>query len=149
MKYTIRPAKLSDIGYLINLLEILFKIEDDFKFNPEHHKYALTQIINHADCCCMVATNEDALVIGMCCAQWAYSTASGKKSAWLEDFILLPEYRRKKIGTHLLNKTIEWCDEQGCNRIQLAYDIKNSHAIKFYQQQKFTSTQLGIFTQNL
>ena len=147
--YSTRQAKLSDLETLINLLEMLFSIEEDFTFNPANHKKALTNIINHSDCCCMVAIDVNNEVIGMCCAQWVYSTASGQKSAWLEDLIINHQYQGYGIGKQLIETVQTWAIEQGCNRIQLAYDLANQPAIKFYEKGKFNHTQLGIFTKNL
>ncbi|WP_040725500.1 GNAT family N-acetyltransferase [Thiomicrorhabdus sp. Kp2] len=147
--YSTRQAKLSDLASLINLLEILFSIEEDFEFNPSHHKKALTNIITNIDCCCMVATNTEKEVIGMCCAQWVYSTASGQKSAWLEDMVIAPQHQNRGIGKQLIEATQNWALKQGCNRIQLVYDLANQPAIEFYKKGNFNQTQLGVFSKPL
>ena len=148
IKHSIRPAQLSDLESLVSLLEMLFSIEEDFTFNPTNHKKALANIISHPDCCCMVAIDINHKVIGMCCAQWVYSTASGQKSAWLEDLIITHQHRGNGIGKQLIETVKTWAIEQGCNRIQLAYDLANQSAIEFYEKEYFNHTQLGIFTKS-
>lgn len=142
----IRAAELTDIDAMTGLLRLLFEIEADFEFNPAKHQLAFNDIINDKHCAAFVAINTQQQVIGMCLAQWVISTATGKKSAWVEDMIIHPEYRRKGIGQNLIHVIQKWARLQGCNRMQLAYDIHNQPAIEFYQNLDFNPTQLGIFT---
>jgi len=145
----IRAAKSQDTADMIGLLKHLFEIEADFEFNPAKHYSGLTEIINSPDCCAIVAINEHQTIVGMCMAQCVISTATGKKSAWLEDLIVTPSYRGEGIGKHLVKHTQEWAEQQGCNRIQLVYDLENYPAIEFYKNQDFKQTQLGVFSKKI
>ncbi|QKI90148.1 GNAT family N-acetyltransferase [Thiomicrorhabdus xiamenensis] len=145
MSISIQHAQRQNIAQMTELLRILFSIEADFEFAPEKHRSALQKIIEQPDCGALVALDGDEL-IGMCTAQWVYSTATGQKSAWIEDVIVHPEYQGKGIGTQLMNALKEWCRENGCNRMQLVYDLENRPAIDFYRNQGFTNTRLGVFS---
>jgi len=144
-----RQAKLCDINEMTSLLKLLFEIEADFEFDSKKHQQALSSIIKNKHCGAFVAVNNQQKVIGMCSVQWVISSATGKKSAWAEDMVVTPEYQGSGIGQALITAVEEWAVNQGCNRIQLVYDIHNQPAISFYKKQKFNSTQLSVFSKNL
>lgn len=142
----IRDATLADLPAMVGLLEQLFTIEADFQFDAEKHQAAFKEIIKDTHCGCKVAENNQGKVIGMCTAQWVYSTATGNKSAWMEDLVVEEGYRGQKVGEQLLEHITQWCKTQGCGRLQLVYDLNNAPAIGFYQKHQFNKTQLGVFT---
>ncbi|WP_028486047.1 GNAT family N-acetyltransferase [Thiomicrorhabdus chilensis] len=145
----IRDANSSDLNAMTDLLKQLFSIEADFEFDAQKHQTALAHIIQSVDCVCKVATNEQDRVIGMGTAQWVYSTATGNKSAWIEDLVIDQKYRSQGIGQQLLNQIIECCQKAGCSRAQLVYDLENEAAIEFYRKQAFNQTRLGVFSKSL
>ncbi|MBF6057984.1 MULTISPECIES: GNAT family N-acetyltransferase [Thiomicrorhabdus] len=145
MTILIQPAQPQDISPMVELLRILFAIEVDFNFDPVKHRTAFEHIVADENCGALLALSEDK-VIGMCTAQWVYSTATGQKSAWIEDVIVHPDFQGKGVGHLLMEAITQWCRNNGCNRMQLAYDLQNQAAIHFYLKQEFTKTQLGIFS---
>jgi RimJ/RimL family protein N-acetyltransferase len=134
---------------MVRLLEQLFAIEDDFKFNAQKHRLAFIEIIKDSHCGCKVAENKQGNVIGMCSAQWVYSTSTGNKSAWVEDLVVEEAFRGHQIGEELLTRMTQWCKDQGCGRVQLAYDVENKPAITFYEKHHFSKMRLGVFTKLL
>lgn len=144
-KIVIKQAELKHKKDLILLLETLFSIEADFDFNPLKHEAALDKIIQTPESICLIAEYNDQ-AIAMCTAQWVYSTATGKKSAWIEDVVVAPDFQRQGIGKLLLQELLKQCLSLGCNRVQLAYDTTNDGAIEFYEKQGFHKTQLGVFS---
>ena len=145
----IRAAEYRDIPDMIQLLKQLFEIEVDFNFSPDKHRAGLSAIIQDNNCGAFVAENDNKNIVGMCMAQWVISTATGQKSAWMEDLIVTHEYRGKGIGNQLIESIQTWAIAQGCNRIQLVYDLANQPAITFYEKAKFNHTQLGVFSKPL
>ncbi|WP_319380158.1 GNAT family N-acetyltransferase [Thiomicrorhabdus sp.] len=145
MPIFIQPARPEDIPSMVELLKVLFAIEADFSFDPVKHRNAFAHIVASSDCSAMLAV-EDGKVIGMCTAQWVYSTATGQKSAWIEDVVVHPQCQGKGVGKRLMSAITQWCQNQGCNRLQLVYDLQNDAAIHFYRKQGFSETRLGVFT---
>ena len=145
----IRDGNLQDLPSMIALLEQLFSIEEDFIFDAKKHQTALNHIIKEPNCGCKVAENTQGEVIGMCTAQWVYSTATGNKSAWMEDLVVAQAQRQQQVGQQLLQHITQWAQQQGCGRIQLVYDLNNTPAINFYQKHRFNQTQLGVFSKPL
>lgn len=142
----IRDANLNDLLDMTALLKQLFDIEEDFEFDPKKHQMALRHIINDPHCGCKVAEKQNGKVIGMCTAQWVYSTATGNQSAWIEDLVVSESQRNQKVGQQLLKHITQWAQQQGCGRIQLVYDLNNRPAINFYQKHDFNKSQLGVFS---
>lgn len=145
MQTIIQPAKIQHLDELVALLKLLFSKEADFDFAPVKHTKALKQIIEDEHCGCYVAL-QNRKVIGMCTAQWVFSTATGEKSAWLEDLVVTDQSQGQGIGKKLLTAIEDWATQQGCNRVQLVYDLHNQPAISFYQKRGFQTTQLGVFS---
>ncbi|WP_130536658.1 GNAT family N-acetyltransferase [Thiomicrorhabdus indica] len=145
MNIKIRPAETNDIADMVNLLKLLFSIEADFNFSSINTAQGLKEIINDDNRYALVACSGDK-IIGMCTAQWVYSTATGGKSAWVEDVVIHSDFRKKGIGKSMMAELQKWCVKNGCNRIQLVYDLDNHSAIEFYQSQDFLNTRLGVFS---
>ncbi|WP_321324007.1 GNAT family N-acetyltransferase [Thiomicrorhabdus sp.] len=145
----IRPAECKDIPDMIQLLKVLFEIEVDFEFSPEKHHAGLSAVIQDQNCGAFVALSDNEKLVGMCTAQWVISTATGQKSAWMEDLIVANKYRGNGVGHQLIEAIQRWAIEQGCNRIQLVYDLANQPAIEFYEKRNFNHTKLGVFTKPL
>jgi len=62
-----------------------------------------------------------------------YITEKDKKSGWLGWFGILPEYRRKKLGSIALEMFFEECIENGCTHARLYTDLEDNYAtIQFY-----------------
>ena len=54
----------------------------------------------------------------------------------LKDFLLYKEYRRKGIGTRLMEEMLEILRDQGYKRVSLAVQ-KANYAVKMYQKTGF------------
>lgn len=135
-------AKQSDIADLVNLLSVLFNIEEDFKPDASKQTAGLVLLLNSQAGSIQVARNAAGKVIGMVTAQLVISTAQGAASAWVEDMVIDVNYRRLGIGKTLLQNTLAWAKQNGATRAQLLVDTANADAINYYQQLDWESTQL-------
>ncbi len=129
----IRKAIIDDIDQLVNLLEELFSLEDDYVFDREKQTKGLQMLIN-SDTGCIFTAESGGKVIGMCSIQTVISTAQGSLSGWVEDVIISKKYRGKGTGSTLLNFAQNWAKENGITRLQLLADTENSQAIDFYMK---------------
>jgi GNAT superfamily N-acetyltransferase len=136
-------ARHEDIPDLVQLLDELFSIEQDF--TPNHVKQAQgleLLIANPSRANIKVARNAQGKVIGMVSAQFVISTAQGAPSAWVEDMVVSTEYRGAGIGKLLLESTLAWAKENGATRAQLLVDISNEPALGYYSHLGWQSTSL-------
>jgi GNAT superfamily N-acetyltransferase len=63
-----------------------------------------------------------------------YSTFLGRPGIYLEDLFVLPEWRRRGLGTQLLGRIAHTAVERGYGRLEWAVLDWNESAIKFYKK---------------
>lgn len=138
----IRRAMVSDIDSMVNLLRLLFSIEEDFTFDESRHRAGLDMMLKDEDeRCLMVAELNDA-VAGMCSAQLLVSTAEGGLAALIEDLVVDERYHSQRIGSTLLSAVESWALSKGAARLELLADRNNAKALEFYQKRGWRRTQL-------
>ena len=141
--YAIQAARREDIPALINLLDVLFTIEQDFTPNHAAQQQGLELLLQQTDMAYIaVAKNAEGKVIGMASAQLVVSTAEGAFSAWIEDVVIDEDYRQSGIGSALLANALNWAAAQGATRAQLLADLGNPPALAFYQRIGWKITRL-------
>ncbi len=134
-------ANRQDINDMLLLLQQLFGIEEDFKFDAARQRRGLELLLDSANAVIMVA-KENHAVIGMGTAQLVISTAEGGFSLLIEDVAVMPSRQKRGIGSKLLQALGDWGAERGAGRMQLLADKTNSPALDFYQKQGWQQTQL-------
>lgn len=139
--YRIRPAEKQDIPQLVFLLQQLFEIEKDFRFDSEFHSYGLALLLESDSGCVLTATHEDKL-IGMCTLQWIVSTAEGGYSGWIEDLVVHTSFRNMGVGAALLRAVEEEALKRDLVRLQLLFDESNFSAYQFYSARKWQGTRM-------
>lgn len=139
----IRRATVADIDAMTGLLQVLFRIEADFRCDPDRQRRGLRMFIDGcgkhraalvADC--------GAQPVGMATAQLVISTAQGGRSAWVEDMVVDAGWRRQGIGSRLLSAVADWAAAAGAMRIQLLADKGNDPALAFYRNRRWQFTRL-------
>ena len=83
----------------------------------------------------------------MVSAQLVISTAMGAPSAWIEDMVVLEEFRGRGVGKALLEKAGEWSKSKGAKRVQLVADADNISALEFYKHLDWQPTRLFTWRQ--
>ena len=63
-----------------------------------------------------------------------YSTFLGRAGIYLEDLFVLPEWRRRGLGTRLLRTIANIAVERGCGRLEWSVLDWNAPAIAFYKK---------------
>jgi GNAT superfamily N-acetyltransferase len=146
--YKIGPAQAGDIPTLVDLLNDLFGVELDFTSDTSRQARGLESLIAEAGksdrLMLAVARDEQGAVIAMGSAQLVISTAEGASSAWLEDIVVHPDYRRQGIGKQLLEHLVIWAKTRGATRAQLVTDKDNAGADLFYSEMGWQATQLAV-----
>jgi GNAT superfamily N-acetyltransferase len=143
MTISIEKAGAGDIDALVELLSILFSIEQDFVPNESAQRSGLQLLLaGSGQGQIFVARHRDAGIVGMVSAQFVISTAIGAPSAWIEDMVVLDQYRGQGVGKALLDKATEWALARGAKRIQLLADADNDSALGFYRHLDWQPTRL-------
>ena len=132
----------SDISELIALLKSLFEQEEEFEPNPEAQRKALSKIILDPKIGIILVAKDDEKILGMINLLFTESTALGSKVAILEDMVVLPKSRSEDVGSKLMDYAISEAKKEGCKRITLLTDIKNTKAQSFYQKKGFVKSKM-------
>ena len=138
----IKKAKNSDINKLVEILKELFSIEEDFSFNEKLQYRGLEMMLKDQDNCCIMVAEQDGKIVGMSTIQVLISTAEGGKVGLIEDVVVKESYRRKKIGSKLLEAIMDWANLKNLLRIQLLADKNNKSGLEFYEKLKWKKTKL-------
>lgn len=138
-------AKPADLPGLVQLLNTLFSIEQDFQPDIEKQLAGLTLILNNPlTAVIKVARNHAGEVVGMVSAQLVISTSQGTPSAWIEDMVISESYRVQGIGRLLLNTALDWAKQKGASRAQLLVDLDNEPALGYYNHLGWESSRMGM-----
>ena len=138
----IRAASESDLDAMVGLIERLFTLEPDFRFDAGRARHGLDLLLAREDAAALWVAELDGQVIGMCSAQIVISTAEGGLAAWVEDVVVRPELRGAGIGRRLLAAVSAWAMRRGISRLQLLADAENAIALGFYRRLDWQTTRL-------
>ena len=114
----LRRAEEDDIPFMVELLHLLFSIEEDFSFDAKKQAHALGLLLQSSSACLLIAdlAGEKA---GMASGQLIISTAEGKAAVVVEDVVVTPKRQGQGIGRALLAGLEKWAEERGAERLQL------------------------------
>lgn len=137
----LRRAEEDDIPFMVELLHLLFSIEEDFSFDAKKQAHALGLLLQSSSACLLIAdlAGEKA---GMASGQLIISTAEGKAAVVVEDVVVTPKRQGQGIGRALLAGLEKWAEERGAERLQLLADKKNHPALAFYSRLGWQQTAL-------
>ena len=144
VKIAVRPARITDLPALLDLLYQLFTIETDFAVKPERHARGLRLLlgaVRRGRAYVAVAENQRQ-VVGMATVQIVVSTAEGARSGWIEDVVVREDMRGAGIGTLLMADIAQWARANNLARLQLLADRRNRPALAFYDRLAFQTTNM-------
>lgn len=140
---TVRGAEPSDVDDLVELLKVLFTIEEDFSFNEAVQAHGIELLLSRQGQERQVFVAEkEGKVVGMCSIQTLISTAEGGLVGLVEDVVVRDGYRGNGIGNALMDAVGSWARSHGLKRLQLLADRDNTPALKFYESRGWNITRL-------
>ncbi len=145
----VEPAQLTDLDDLVNLLNILFSQESEFKPNVDAQKKGLSLILSNNQIGQIFVARYQKKVVGMVSLLFTVSTALGAKVAILEDMVVHPDYRDKGVGSKLLSFARDYALQNAILRITLLTDADNLNAHRFYARHGFSQSAMVAFRQLL
>ena len=132
-RFHIRPAKPDDAPLILRF------IRDLAEFEGLSHVVAATEDSLRES---LFGTNPNAEValgflgddpVGFAVFFHTYSTFLGRRGMYLEDIFVMPEHRRKGLGTMLLRHVAGIAVERGCGRFEWSALDWNQNAARFYE----------------
>lgn len=141
----VEAAKEEDLVQMAHLVALLFAIEKDFTIDFDKQLSGITKLFNYEGADLIVAKHEGK-VVGMVTMQRLISSAAGDYIGQIEDLVVDEEYRKMGVGSRLLNKVrFIGLEVYGYKRVQLAADMDNENAKKFYSIRGFRKTNLNMY----
>jgi len=131
----IRPAVAADIPTILKLIRELAEFErepDSATATPDQMHDALFG--PHAVAYAIMA-ESGAETVGFALYFFNFSTWTGRRGLYLEDFYVRPAARGTGVGRALFARLASIAQETGCRRMELAVLNWNENAIRFYDQQ--------------
>ena len=141
---TIEKASEHDLPHMAELVSLLFAIEQDFEIDFDKQLSGITKLYLYDGTDLLVAKHEGE-VVGMVTMQRLISSAEGDYVGQIEDLVVRDDYRKMGVGSRLINKMRFMAQEYGYKRIQLAADLDNENALRFYTRRGFRRTNLTVF----
>ena len=144
-----RKAKIEDIPVLCELFWELFSQEVEFTPNKKVQEKALKKIIEDKSIGDIFVAVKENKVIAMVNVLYTISTALGEKVAILEDMVVSQNYKNQKIGSSLIEFTLDYLKKNSFKRVTLLTDSDNFNAHNFYKKHEFTKSSMVVFRKSL
>lgn len=126
-----RSAKEKDVAVILNLIKELAKyekMEDEVVATEE----LLKEWIFEKKTAEVLFAVVDGKEIGMALFFHNFSTFLGRAGIYLEDLVILPEYRGRGYGKAMLKRLAQITVERGCGRLEWSCLDWNEPSIEFY-----------------
>ncbi|SON53030.1 GNAT family N-acetyltransferase [Vibrio tapetis] len=153
----IRKAELSDLSDL----NILYIEQNRFHHNITPDRIALCdELLTHEELAEMIAETSTYLTVyvldGKLVAALLANLQRNEAKRWtpkrcfvyLDELIVMQEYRSKGIAREMMDAFEDWAMEQGASCIDLNVWQHNSNALEFYQKNGFYTEQ-RLMSKNL
>ena len=144
-----RVATLEDIPVLCELLWELFSQEVEFTPNKKSQEKALKKIIEDENIGDIFVAVKAEKIVAMVNILYTISTALGEKVAILEDMVVFKEFKNQKIGSSLIEFTLDYLKKNSFKRVTLLTDSDNFNAHNFYKKHQFTKSSMIVFRKSL
>ncbi|MCC6700093.1 MAG: GNAT family N-acetyltransferase [Fluviicola sp.] len=127
---TAKPGDEQDIHRLIVELAIYEKAPNEVTNTPQQ---LAIDLFEDGICDALVVENDLAEIVGFALYYTSYSTWKGR-CLYLEDFYVLPEFRRGGIGAELFTLVVDEAKKRGVKRMDWQVLEWNEPALAFYKK---------------
>ncbi|TCD47393.1 GNAT family N-acetyltransferase [Chlorobium sp. N1] len=141
----IRTAEPRDIEACSELLTELFSLEKEFAADTQKQRRGLEMILERPESGRVFVAELDGSIAGMLILLSTVSTVLGQKVALLEDMVVDPRFRRRGIGSALLDHALETAAREDVGRITLLTDGDNLAAHALYRSKGFLRSSMAVF----
>lgn len=140
----IRLAKYDDCDKLVSLIDELYiyhvDFSENFKMNNDHFnltKNILVEKIENPNSDIIICINDND-IIGMIILSYSiYERFYIEKRGYIYETIINEKYRKKGIGSKLINEAFIWFKNKNIDNIELQVSSSNKEAVKFWNKNGF------------
>jgi GNAT superfamily N-acetyltransferase len=132
-RLTVRPATVNDVPILLEFIQGIAAYENLTHQVTATEKALLETLFGKPPAAEALLAFSDDEPAGFAVYFHTYSTFLARRSMYLEDLYVSPEYRRLGLGTLLLRRVATIAVERGCGRFEWAALDWNTDAHRFYK----------------
>ncbi len=135
-RFHIRPAQPDDVPLILRFIRDLAEFEGlshVVAATEESLRESLFGPNPSAEVALGFLGDDPVRIRGFAVFFHTYSTFLGRRGMYLEDIFVMPEHRRKGLGTMLLRHVAGIAVERGCGRFEWAALDWNQNAARFYE----------------
>ena len=132
--FTIRPATVSDVPVILELIRALATYERAPDEVTATEKSLTEVLFGEKPAAEVLLAFENETAVGFAVFFHNFSTWLGRPGLYLEDLFVRPEDRGKGYGRALLIHLAKIARERGCGRMEWAVLDWNGSAIEFYRK---------------
>ena len=148
MNIQLQPISEKDIPHILPLMEEYY-VYDNLKFSPDGAHNALTELLHHRGYGVGWLIRMDDVLVGYAVITFWFSLEFHGRSAFLDELYIREEFRRKGIGSRVIDSLCKYCRENGIHTLRLEVEKKNTAAIEVYRRNGFQLHDRFIMTKRL
>lgn len=130
----VRPATAADIPAILALVKELATFERDPDSAVATPPLMYDALFGPGPVAHAIMAEADNEPLGFALYFFNFSTWTGRRGLYLEDFYVRPGARGLGVGRKLFAHLATIAEECGCGRMELAVLIWNENAIRFYER---------------
>ncbi len=139
----IRSAVSSDLEPLLVLYQQLSN--SDPLLSPEQIAAVWSDFSSNPRCTCFIAEIDHTIVASSIITIIPNFTRGGRSYGVIENVITHCDYRKRGIGTALMNHLIDFAKEKNCYKVMLQSGIGRKDAHRFYEKTGFDGNSKKAF----
>ena len=146
----IKQAEIDDIHYFLPLISDYWKFEGIQHFNAEKIEKQLTRLFSEPNLGLGWLAFLHSEAVGYLLAVYAFSLEHLGLTAEIDEFYILPQYRRYGIGRAMIQTAELGFLKAGCTNVSLQVEFRNDSAHTFYFGQGYIKrTRYEILEKNI
>ncbi len=130
----LRPAVAADIPSILDLIRELAEFERDPDSAVATADLLYDALFGRRSVAYAIMAEDDDETYGFALYFFNFSTWTGRRGLYLEDFYVRPSARGRGIGRKLFARLATVAQESGCGRMELSVLNWNVNAIRFYEK---------------
>jgi GNAT superfamily N-acetyltransferase len=131
---TIRPARRDDTEAIASMLEELDRFYGAAEIEPRSTRLAGVEsaLFTSPPAAFAVLAWADSSLIGLASYSFLWPAAGVTRSLYLKELYVTAEYRRKGVGSLLMQEIFKTARAQNCSRVEWTTEVENAAARQFY-----------------
>ncbi len=142
-----KPAGADDIAFLLQLMRGFYE-EENYTFNDTARE-TISEFLDRPEWGRIWLVELEGQCVGYLALTFGFNFEHGGRSAFIDEFYILKDYRSRGMGRRVMNFAEEHAALEGCRSVHLEVERKNKKAERLYQNRGYRTTNRKLLTKNL